>query len=137
MGHGGAEVAEPLRGKVPPLIDKSLAGVFVYHDEKILFANSRLGEMLGYAAQDMIGMPLWDLFHDQDRPKVRDLVLKRLAEGTTDLHYDARFVRRDGKAFWAEVLSSVSNYEGRPAVLVNVYNITARKESEEKRRRRE
>ena len=116
------------------LIDKSLAGIFVYRDEKILFANSRLSDMLGYAPQDMIGMPLWSLFHDQDRPKVRDLVLKREAEGTTDLHYDARFVARNGKVYWAEVLSSVSNYEGRPAVLVNVYNITDRKESEEKRR---
>jgi len=116
------------------LVDKSLAGIFVYKDDKILFANSRLSDMVGYPPKVLIGMAIWQLFYDQDLPKVRTLVLKRQAEGATDLHYDSRFITRDGKVFWGEVLSSMAQYEGQPAVLVNVYNITDRKESEEKRR---
>jgi C4-dicarboxylate-specific signal transduction histidine kinase len=42
-------------------------------------------------------------------------------------------VRADGSRIWVDVASSVAEYEGELAVLVNVYNITGRKEAEAKR----
>ncbi len=115
------------------LIDKSLTGIFVYRDDKILFANSHFSEILGYSSQDIIGKSIWELIHERDRPKVRDLVSRSKVENLSDLHYECRLVRGDGKTIWADVASSVADYEGKPAVLVNVYNITERKEAEEKR----
>jgi PAS domain S-box-containing protein len=116
------------------IIDKSLAGIFLYRDDRILFSNSRLGLMLGYSPGDLVGTRIWDLIYEPDRPRVQQLVAKREAEGFADLRYECRLVTKGGSIIWADVASSVANYEGQPAVLVNVYDITDRKESEERHR---
>lgn len=115
------------------LVEKSLAGIFIYRDERILFANAVLGQMLGYTNGELVGKSIWDLFYEDDRPKVQELVLKRKTEGLSDLHYECRLVRKSGEVVWADVASSVSSYESRPAVLVNAYNITEKKEAEQTR----
>ena len=117
------------------LIDKSLSGIFVYRDDKILFTNSQFSEMLLYKPPNIIGKSIWELFYEEDRSRVKNLVARRKAEGFSDLHYECRLVREDGKIIWADVASSViAHYEGKPALLVNVYDITEKKEAEEKRR---
>lgn len=65
---------------------------------------------------------------------VRRLVMGREAAGFSNLPYECRFVRADGTRVWVDVASSVADFEGEPAVLVNVYDITGRKEAEAKRR---
>ena len=42
-------------------------------------------------------------------------------------------MRADGSRVWADVASSSASFEGEPAVLVNAYDITSRKEAEAKR----
>lgn len=114
------------------IVDKSLAGIFVYRDDKFLFANVRFGEMLGCDPSELAGKGIWDVMHPEDRPRVRELVRKRNEEGLSDLHYECRLTRKNGEPLWANVASSPATYEGGPAILVNVYDITDRKESERK-----
>ena len=116
------------------IIEKSLSAILVYRDERILFANSRWSDVLGYPPDEMVGMSIWQPFDEVDKPRVQALVAKRKAEGFTDLHYETRLVRKDGRTIWADVASSVADIEGAPAVLVNAYDITDRKVAEEKRR---
>jgi len=116
------------------IVEKSLAGIFVYRGDEILFANSRIGAMLGHPPEDMLGMSVWDLIAEEDAPRVRQLVRQREAEGFSDLHYECRLVRADGTRIWADMASSVADFGGEPAVLVNAYDITDRKEAEAKRR---
>jgi len=121
-------------GKYRLLIEKSLSAILVYRGERILFANPRWTDLLGYRPDEMVGMSIWQPFAEAEKPRVQALVAKRKAEGFTDLHYEARLVRRDGTAVWADIASSAADFEGEPAVLVNAYDITDRKEAEEKRR---
>lgn len=116
------------------LIEKSLAGIMVYNDNKIVFVNPRFSEMLDYPPHAIIGKSMPDLIYEQDREQVGQIVRKRETEGVPDLHYECRMVRADGKVIWVDAASSAADYEGKPAVLVNVYDITDRKEGEEKRR---
>ena len=116
------------------IVEKSLAGILVYRDDNILFVNSRIGEMLGHPSQDMVGMSVWDLIAEEDLPRVRQLVRRRKAECFSDLRYECRLVRANGTKIWADMASSVGDFEGEPAVLVNAYAITDRKQAEAKRR---
>ncbi|HUT13379.1 MAG TPA: ATP-binding protein [Thermoguttaceae bacterium] len=116
------------------IVEKALTGILVYTDQRILFANSRVGRMLGYPAEKMAAMSVWDLIAEEDLPRVRQLVMNRKAAGFSDLHYECRLVRRDGTRIWVDLASSVADFEGQPAVLVNLYDITDRKEAEVKRR---
>jgi histidine kinase len=118
------------------IVEKSLTGIVVYGDSRfeVLFANPRCERLFGRRPEAMVGMSIWDLIAEEDKPQVRDRVADRRAKGFVGLHYECRLVRADGSRFWAEIASSAATYEGQPAVLVNVYDISDRKEAEEKRR---
>ncbi len=118
------------------IVEKSLSGILIYRptDSRISFATQRFGEMLGYRAEELVGRSIWDLIAPEEHARVRALVAEREAKGFTDLHYEARLVRADGSRLWAEVLSSATDHAGERTVLVNIYDITARREAEAKRR---
>lgn len=116
------------------LIEQSLSGTLVYRDNTILFTNSRFAEMLGYSIGDMPGRPVLHIIHPDDRPRVSDIFLRRQAGELWDLQHECRLLGRDGSTVWGGVASRVADYEGGPAVLVNVYDITEQKETEEKHR---
>jgi histidine kinase len=120
--------------KYRSLIEKSLSGILVYRDDKILFANPRVSELLGYRPEDLPGKSIWDLIHEQDREEVRDLLLRRETGGSSDLHYECRLVRPGGEVIWADIASAAVDFDEERAVLVTAYDITDRKDAEEKRR---
>jgi len=120
--------------KYRQLAEKTLAGVFVYRGDAILYFNKRLQEMLGYTSDDAAEKSYWDFVAPEDRPRVQELAARRNEGEVADLRYECRLVTREGKVRWADIISSQVDYEGRPAVLVCVYDITERKETEEKRR---
>lgn len=115
------------------LFEHSLAGVAVYQDERVVLSNRRLEEMLGYETGGLTGLSIWDVVHPEDHATVRSQIERRRSGEATDLHYETRFRCRDGRAVWVDLASSPFAYNGRPGVLVNAYDITARKEAEAKR----
>jgi len=117
------------------IVEKSLTGILIYRraDERVTFANRRFGDLLGCRPEEAVGRSIWELFATEDHARVRSLVADREARGFTDLHYEARLLRADGSMIWADVLSSATTHGGEQTVLVNVYDITARKEAEAKR----
>ena len=120
--------------KYRSLIDKSLGGILVYRDDAILFSNPRVSELLGYPPEEVVGKTIWDLIHEQDRQEIRELVRRREAGGQPDLHYECRLIRCDGGIVWADVASSAVEFDEQRAVLVTAYDISDRKEAEDKRR---
>jgi PAS domain S-box-containing protein len=116
------------------LIEESLAGVFVYRDDRVLFVNGRLGRMLGYEPEAMVGMSIWDLILKEHWAEVRRLLQKRASGEQPGLQYECRLGRKDASALWVDLASCPTVYEGRPAVLVNVYDATERYEAERRRR---
>ncbi|RJP65920.1 MAG: PAS domain S-box protein [Candidatus Abyssobacteria bacterium SURF_17] len=115
------------------LIDKSLAGIFVHRQGKIVFVNRRFCEMLGYEPHELLESSFARLIHEPDRNRRGELISERKDRAASDAHYECRFVSKDGEKIWVDLGSSMTSYEGEPAVLVNVYDITDRKEAEEKR----
>jgi len=120
--------------KYRQLVEKSLAGIFLYRDDRILYANSRFKEIVGHSPEEVIGKEFWQFVHEEDRPRIHALRATRQKDGATDLRYECRLIDKDGRTVWVEITSSPAEYEGHPAVLVIVYNITAQKEIEEQRR---
>lgn len=115
------------------LIEESLAGVFVCRDDRVLFVNARLGRMLGHQPEAMVGMSIWDLILKDHWPQVRTLLERRASGEQSGLQYECRLVKKDGSPLWVELASCPTVYEGRPAVLVNVYDVTDRKEADRRR----
>jgi len=119
--------------KYRDITEKSLAGILVYRDNKVLYGNTRFKEFTGFSPEEIVGKPFWDFIYEADREKVRERLVERAASGHSDLRYESRLVAKDGHLVWADIVSSVVDYERKPAVLVSVYDITDQKENEEKR----
>jgi PAS domain S-box-containing protein len=103
------------------LLEQSLSGICVFHGEAILYANQRLGGLLGYPPEGLAGASVWRLFHEGDRERAR----AAMQPGS-----EYRLLRSDNTVLWVEGARSPTTFQGRPAELLNLYDITQRKEAE-------
>jgi len=104
-------------------------------DGKWLRVNQRLCEMVGYPAEEMLGMGYRDITHPDDL--AADLAAGRaLAAGEVDSYVrEKRYVHRNGATVWISLsVGLVRDDAGRPAYFVAVSDdITDRKRLEAER----
>ncbi len=115
------------------LVEGSFDGIFIRKHGKIVFANSRLYEMLGYGPGELEGLERPDIYHPEDRQIVHDRALARLKNECVPPKYDVRLQRKDGSCFPAELDARVAVFRGEPAIQVWVRDISWRKQAEEER----
>ena len=117
------------------LVEESFDGLFVYKGPKILFANRRLHEMLGYAPGELEGMDHTLLSHPDYRQVVGERASARLrGEGVTP-QYEVLFQRKDGSTFEVEIRAKLINIMGEPGVQVWIRDVSEWKRSEQSQRR--
>src|SRR5215204_2021999 len=119
------------------VVKQAAEGIFVVDiDTKlILEANAAYRNLLGYTAQDMLGLglTLYDIVaHDR---KSIDQYLEQILEERVQFIGERRHRRKDGSLVDVEVSSSVISYGGGEALCVIVHDITERKRSAERLQR--
>lgn len=112
------------------IFDNSLTGIYVVQDGKIKLANQTLAAIYGYDMGELIGMDSLELVHPEDRPLVMDLREKRLRGEEVPSTYETRVIRKDGEVIWVQRRNTLVSFDGRPAVLGNVLDITVLKKAE-------
>ncbi|MBK5965912.1 hypothetical protein CCR95_17985 [Thiocystis minor] len=111
------------------LIEGSRDGVLVFDEQhRIVEANRRFAEMLGYAPGELIGLYSWDIDAVMTESQVR--------EGFTEFPSSGRMFetlhrRRDGSVYAVEVSASSVSWGGRKLVLCICRDISERKKAEE------
>ena len=103
-------------------------------DDRYLLVNRRFCEMLGYSAEEILGMGPADVIHPGDRGKDRALRLKLVGGEISSFSGEKRYRRKDGSIFWVNRTVSLARDEaGTPLYLIRVVeDITRRKEEEER-----
>jgi PAS domain S-box-containing protein len=132
------QVEEALRDserKYSTVIENSLTGIYIEQDGKIVFANNRCAEIYGFSKDDLLGMDAWRLVHPEDRPLAENIATRRLT-GDRDVpsEYEIRSLRKDGEVVWIKRRNTRIEYQGTPAILGNIVEITHEKLSERKER---
>jgi diguanylate cyclase (GGDEF)-like protein/PAS domain S-box-containing protein len=108
------------------LFDATNEGLILHENGPILAANSTYAAMLGYEVEEVIGRRGLDFL----TPETRALGEERSVAGD-ERPYEAVLIRKDGSTFPAELAGKAIRYHGRPARIVTVRDITARKAAEE------
>lgn len=113
------------------LIESMPDGVIVGRKGAVVYLSPSMRRMLGYAPEDdVVGMRVLDLVHPDDRSQASERIYAILASGTTMPSVEERLLRRDGTHVITELMAMKTMFDGEPAVLAIVRDVTARKEVE-------
>src|SRR5215207_1118589 len=134
------EAEEALRqseGRYRTVVKQAAEGIFIVDLETklILEANAAYRNLLGYSAQDMLGLglTLYDVVA-HDRQSI-DGFVGRILQNRVEFIGERRHRRKDGSLVHVEVGSSVISYGGGEALCVIVHDITERRRSAERLQR--
>jgi PAS domain S-box-containing protein len=106
--------------------------ILVVQEGLVVFANSRLYQLTGYSREELAAIPFVTPIHPDDRAMVIDHHKRRLAGEQVEQYYQFRLInKQSGVAIWVELSAVMIDWEGRPATLSFVADITERKRLEE------
>lgn len=120
--------------KYRQLVENANEGIFVAQDWQIKFPNPKIAEILEYPREELDGKPFADLLHPDDRAMVAERYRRRLKGEVVDEVYRIRAICKSGEVKWAEIKPVRIEWEGRPATLSFLSDITARVMAEKERK---
>jgi glucokinase len=108
--------------------------IFIFDKETFQFldCNESVERIYGFTKSELKNMTPLDLHPPEEIPKVQ----KRLKIKNKDIPFTYRHVRKDGREMDVEVLSDEIDYDGRPASLSIVRDISQRIKAEKQAERR-
>ncbi|MEW6319764.1 MAG: PAS domain S-box protein [Acidobacteriota bacterium] len=128
------EALREAEAKYRSVVEQSLVAVYILQDNKIVYVNPKGAELLGYAADELVGSPPIHLVVEADRGFVASELARVSHAGAQSVQFVARARRKDGTLMQGEAYCAPTEYERRPAVLVTVLDVTDRSRLEEQLR---
>jgi PAS domain S-box-containing protein len=128
------EILKASEDKYRALVERSLQGILIVQNFRIVYANERCAEIIGYPVEELLSLPtekVVALVHPEDQALVWGRFKDRLEGKDVPPHYEYRGIRKDGSTRWLEMFSSLIEYLGKPAVLAALVDRTGRKRLEE------
>ena len=115
--------------------EQSLLAIAILQDNRIRYANQALADIFDLSTEQMISWDSMDLsryVHPEDLDFVTEQARKK-QQGDTDVlaNYCYRLILADGRQKWLEQYSRTIRYDGRPAELITLIDVTDRIEAEE------
>ncbi len=125
--------------KFRKITEQSLMGIAILQDDVFKYVNQRYGAIHGYTIEELNNFQPEE-FIKLVHPKDRDMVMeqaKKKQKGLEDVinNYQFRGIKKTGETRWIEILSKTMFYEGRPADLITIIDITEKKKAEEELKR--
>ncbi len=112
------------------LFDVAPDGIYVHVDDRIVFANFALVRMFGYdRPEDLVGTSAISLCHPDDRRAVlakRNKINQARTSEEPTPPTEHRCLRRDGSVFDGQTSGAFMTWEGKPAVVISVRDLTER-----------
>jgi len=113
------------------VVENATEAIGVVQDGVWKFANPKLTTVTGYTAEELVAKSFLDLVHPDDRQMAADRYVKRTRGEEVPNTYQLRFLDKAGNKGWTEMSVASIEWEGRPATLALMSDITERKWMEE------
>jgi PAS domain S-box-containing protein len=112
------------------LIENANDAIFIAQDETLKFVNPKTETLTGYTAEELAKMPFADIIHPEDRTMVFNRYRKRIKGEKPPRLYSFRILSKLGMELEVELNTVRINWEGRPATLNFLRDITEQKKLE-------
>lgn len=114
------------------LIDNIQDGLFLIQDGKLKFVNEAFSRIPGYTVDEVLGMDFKDFVAPEDKDMVVDRYARMMKGEKVLSNYEFHGIRKnETKRTTIYLVCSPITYQGKPAVLGTVKDITKRKQLEE------
>ncbi|UCE35310.1 MAG: PAS domain S-box protein [Deltaproteobacteria bacterium] len=116
------------------LVEQSLQGLVIMQGFRIVFANQAFAEIAGSTVEELLSFSPEEvraLVHPDDQDLVWGRFQARLGGKQVPPRYEYRGIRKDGTVCWLEMIASLIDYGGKPAIRGAVVDITDHKRAEE------
>jgi two-component system sensor histidine kinase/response regulator len=114
------------------VVDNVTEGIIVVQDGNVVFANPQMLRLTGFTQEEILGLPYMMAVHPDDRPLVVDRYDRRMRGEPVERHYTLRVINHLTRAdIWAEMSVVVIEWEGRPATLSFLTDVSDRKRLED------
>ncbi|MEW6237437.1 MAG: PAS domain S-box protein [Candidatus Omnitrophota bacterium] len=121
--------------KFRALTESSPSVIFISRDDRLLYMNPAGLQLGGYSLEELLAMPVWSFVHPEMQELIKERALNRLKNiNGLPSRYEVKVVTRDGRIKWFDYTPTIIEYEGKPALLGNAFDITDRKAAEEELR---
>jgi PAS domain S-box-containing protein len=114
------------------LVELSPSGVFVFCEGRAVYVNHRGALLMGATdPPELLGRPMFDFLHPDYHHDVRENVRQVLA-GNVSVHSAERiYLRKDGTPVPVQMEAARIVWNGTPAMIVLISDVTERKQAEE------
>ena len=107
------------------LVEQQIAGIFIIRpDGTLAYINGRFSALFGYTPAEVIGLPFIDLIAEKDRNALRKSFAEHLHGGPLATQTFTAIKRKGGGAMDVLAHASLAMYEGKPALIGIVVDIT-------------
>ncbi len=128
------EVAERTRFEEAyrTVVENSLQGLTIFQNNRIVFANTAMADMLGYSLEELFALEnVRQLVHPEDQMMTIANLREHPSGQTVSSRYEVRALHRSGEMHWFEVFPVLITYQGQPAVQYAIIDISERKKAEQ------
>ncbi|MFX0022517.1 MAG: PAS domain S-box protein [Candidatus Hermodarchaeota archaeon] len=117
------------------LTEQSLLGIFIIQKGRLKYINQALSDITGYSVEEMLNWKQMDIGKTIYHEDLKNIIarLKRSEAGDLDEYSSSifRIVSKSGNIRWVEEFNSMIDFQGEPASLVTLIDITDKIETEE------
>ena len=107
-------------------------GLFVLQDDKFVFVNDAIVNILGYSVEEITGKPFWVVIPPEREEQITKYNNARKEGKKGSLSYEFSLLHKDGKTRIPVILSTnLTDFDGSPAIVGTAKDITDRIKAEE------
>ena len=113
------------------VVDNSGEAIIVLQDGIFRFVNPATLTLLGFSEQELGATPFPSVINPADRPMVVDRYQRMQRGEIVPPHYAFRAITKAGNTIVVEITAARIAWDGRPAILALLGDVTARRKEEE------
>lgn len=119
------------------VVERASDVIIIIQDYKIKYTNRKIVDILGYSYKEFVNENFTEFVHPDEREKLLTRYKQRIAGEKMENYYETTLLHRDGHQLNVIISGGLIDYDGKPADLVIVHDITGRKKIEKALKRSE
>ena len=128
-------IADGRSSRYRSIFDRAMIAIaYTAADGRILEANAKLCQMLGYTLEELRELSTGELTHSEDRAREAQLRRELLCGERSSIADQQRYLRKSGEALWVKRMATLEDGAGasEPCLIEVLEDVSERRELEER-----